>query len=125
MRLLNRLAPFAIFALLTLAFAATQAYAQKTIPALFLSDIHFDPFHDPDRVKDLAAAPAAQWPKLLAAPDSPTQSTAFDSLQKTCHARGIDTPYALLDSALTAMKARQPDAKFMIVSGDLVAHAFT
>ena len=124
MRLLNGLAPFALLALLALAFTATQAQAQKTIPALFLSDIHFDPFHDPDRAKDLVAAPAAQWPKLLAAPDSATQPTAFKSLQETCHARGVDTPYALLDSALTAMKSRQPDAKFIIVSGDLIAHAF-
>ena len=113
-----------LFVIVALAFCAAQARAQKTIPALFVSDIHFDPFHDPDRVKDLAAAPAAQWPKLLAAPTSDGQAAAFDSLQKTCKARGIDTPYALFDSALKAMHDRQPDAKFMIVSGDLIAHAF-
>ena len=124
MRLLHHPVLFAFFVFLA-ATAAAHAQPPKTIPALFVSDIHFDPFHDPDRTKDLVAAPAAQWPKLLAAPDSPTQPTAFKSLQDTCHARGVDTPYALLDSALSAMKDRQPDAKFMIVTGDLIAHGFT
>ena len=122
MRLSRR---FVLFVLVTLTFGLAHAEAPKTVPALFVSDIHFDPFHDPDRVKELVAAPVAQWAKLLAAPDSGNQATAFKSLQETCHARGVDTPYALLDSALNAMHERQPDAKFMIVSGDLISHAFT
>lgn len=104
---------------------AAQAQPPKTVPALFVSDIHFDPFHDPDLVKQLNAAPAAEWPKILAAPASASQQTAFESLQQTCHARGVDTPYALFDSALHAMHSRLPGAKFITVSGDLIAHAFT
>ncbi|HEV2486631.1 MAG TPA: hypothetical protein VGT08_13955 [Terracidiphilus sp.] len=96
-----------------------------TIPALLVSDIHFDPFHDPARVRELVAAPVAKWQSILSAPPSSDQTQAFDSLQQSCHARGVDTPFALLHSSLQAMKARQPDAKFMAVSGDLMAHAFT
>jgi sphingomyelin phosphodiesterase acid-like 3 len=114
-------------ALLAAAFAAPPSQAQKhsTVPALLVSDIHFDPFHDPDRVKDLVAAPASEWARILAAPASANQQAAFDSLQQTCKARGVDTPYALFDSSLKSMRSRQPDAKFMILSGDLIAHAFT
>ena len=46
-------------------------------------------------------------------------------MQQTCYARGVDTPDPLLRSSLRAMRAQQPDAKFMLVSGDLVAHAFS
>jgi sphingomyelin phosphodiesterase acid-like 3 len=101
-----------------------DATANRTIPALFVSDIHFDPFHDPTKLPQLVASPATEWNTILAAPPSSDQPQAFDSLQQQCHARGVDTPYALLRSSLQAMKARQPDAKFMTVSGDLIAHAF-
>ena len=124
MRLLHRPVLIAFFVLLAVNCTA-PAQTPRTIPALFVSDIHFDPFHDPDRVKDLVAAPAAEWSKVLAAPASANQQAAFDSLQKTCHARGVDTPYDLLASSLKAKRDRQPDAKFMIVSGDLIAHGFT
>jgi len=97
----------------------------RTIPALMISDIHFDPFHDPGKAKDLIAAPVRQWRSILAGPASATQQQAFDALQASCHARGVDTPFALLRSSLEAMRARQPDAKFMTVSGDLIAHGFT
>ncbi len=96
-----------------------------TIPALFVSDIHFDPFHDPARVRQLVAAPVRQWSSILSRPPSPHQQQAFIALQQTCYARGVDTPDPLLRSSLRAMRARQPDAKFMMVSGDLVAHAFS
>jgi sphingomyelin phosphodiesterase acid-like 3 len=49
---------------------------------------------------------------------------AFTELQQDCHARGVDTPFALLRSSLQAMRTRIPGAKFMTVSGDLVAHGF-
>ncbi len=116
--------------------AATQpttAPAQKhaaraqdaTIPALFVSDVHFDPFHDPARVRQLVSAPVGQWSSILSRPSSPNQPQAFTALQQTCQARGVDTSENLLRSSLRAMRARQPDAKFMLVSGDLVAHEFS
>ena len=98
--------------------------ATETIPALFLSDIHFDPLHDPAKAKELAAAPVTQWRSILAAPPSANQVQAFTELQADCHARGIDTPFALLRSSLQAMRTRLPGAKFLTVSGDLVAHGF-
>jgi len=99
--------------------------ANETIPALMVSDIHFDPFHDPGKIQQLADAPASQWNAILAAPPSANQKQAFDALQQQCKLRGVDTSYDLLQSSLQAMRARQPDAKFMTVSGDLMAHAFS
>ncbi len=98
---------------------------EATIPALFVSDIHFDPFHDPARVRELVAAPVSRWKAILSRPPSPNQPQAFTALQQTCRARGVDTPNPLLLSSLRAMRVRQPDAKFMLVSGDLIAHAFS
>ncbi|MGO9574885.1 MAG: hypothetical protein ACLPTQ_11220, partial [Terriglobales bacterium] len=106
--------------------SATAAQAEDhTIPALLISDIHFDPFHDPARVQQLVDSPVSQWRSILTAPLSPNQQQAFAALQERCHARGVDTPYPLLQSSLQAMRSRQPDAKFMTVSGDLIAHSFS
>jgi sphingomyelin phosphodiesterase acid-like 3 len=98
--------------------------ANRTISALLVSDIHFDPFHDPVRARQLVDAPVSEWSSILSAPSSPNQQQAFADLQQGCHARGVDTPYTLLRSSLQAMESQQPDAKFMTVSGDLIAHAF-
>jgi sphingomyelin phosphodiesterase acid-like 3 len=89
-----------------------------------ISDVHFDPFHDPAKVPQLIAAPVEKWSAILASAPSSNQQQAFEALQQQCHARGIDTPYILLQSALGAMHSHQPNAKFMTVSGDLIAHAF-
>ncbi len=97
----------------------------ETIPALFISDIHFDPFHDPGKVDDLVRMPVSQWKGILLAPASLDNSQRFEALQKTCQARGVDTPYSLLESSLQAMRAEQSDAKFITISGDLIAHAFS
>ena len=98
--------------------------ANQTVPALFISDIHFDPFHDPGKAQQLSTSPTSQWTAILASASMPNQQQAFEALQKQCHAKGIDTPPALLQSSLEAMKVRQPDAKFMMISGDLVVHDF-
>jgi sphingomyelin phosphodiesterase acid-like 3 len=103
---------------------ASQA-EDHTIPALLISDIHFDPFHDPARVQQLVDSPVSQWRSILTAPLSPNQQQAFAALQERCHARGVDTPYTLLQSSLQAMRTRQPDAKFITASGDLIAHSFS
>jgi len=105
--------------------AITAGGVDATIPALFISDIHFDPFHDPARVSQLVAAQVSQWGSILSRPPSPNQPKTFTALQQTCNARGVDTPYTLLRSSLRAMRARQPDARFMLVSGDLIAHDFS
>lgn len=90
-----------------------------------VSDIHFEPFWDPAKAAQLAAAPAAQWSAILAAPDSPHRSQRFAELQNACHAKGTDTSYPLLISSLNAMRAPAAGAVFITVSGDLMAHSFS
>lgn len=98
--------------------------AGHTASALLLSDIHFDPFHDPGKVARLLEAPASQWDAILAEPASPDQPAAFAALQRQCNARGIDTPYELFRSSLQAEKSEARNAKFITLSGDLIAHGF-
>jgi sphingomyelin phosphodiesterase acid-like 3 len=98
--------------------------ADRTIPALLVSDIHFDPLHDPAKIKQLANAPVSQWSSILSSAPSPNQQQAFAQLQQTCHARGVDTPYDLLRSSLQAMRSQLPEAQFITVSGDLLVHSF-
>jgi sphingomyelin phosphodiesterase acid-like 3 len=89
-----------------------------------LSDIHFDPFHDPAKLAQLRTAPVTGWAAILDAPPSPTQAADFAHLQSTCHAKGVDTPIALLNSSLHAVQKQQPTPLFVTVSGDLMAHVF-
>jgi sphingomyelin phosphodiesterase acid-like 3 len=97
---------------------------RETIPALFLSDIHFDPFWDPAKVPQLAGAPPSEWKAILAAAPSADRAQRFAALQQTCHARGEDTSYPLLESSMQAVRAHAAGASFATVSGDLLAHAF-
>lgn len=100
------------------------AAARHTVPALLVSDIHFDPFHDPAKAARLVDAPASEWNEILAEPSSPDQTTAFAALQQRCGARGVDSSYALFQSSLTAARKEAPEARFVTVSGDLVVHNF-
>ncbi len=117
-----------LFALLSLtplaAAAAPPSHPAATVPVLMLSDIHLDPFHDPAKFAQLRTAPASAWAAILYAPPSPTQAADFASLQSTCGARGVDTPPALLSSALHATHTQQPNPLFVTLSGDLLAHQF-
>lgn len=92
--------------------------------ALLLSDIHFDPFHDPSKVARLVEAPASEWEEILAKPASADQTAAFAALQRRCNARGVDTSYELFRSSLQAERSEARDAKFITLSGDLIAHGF-
>src|SRR5665213_3535405 len=96
----------------------------STIPALFVSDIHIDPFRDPAKVSQLVNAPVSGWNAILSTPASPDQQQAFSALQQSCHTHTRDTSYALFRSSLKAMRARQPHPTFITVSGDLVVHDF-
>jgi len=98
--------------------------AEEKVQALFVSDVHFDPFWDPNKVTRLAAAPVTQWPSIAAAPASPNRQQAFDALEQACPARGLDTSYALLQSSINAMKAHGAGTRFILLSGDLMAHGF-
>jgi sphingomyelin phosphodiesterase acid-like 3 len=93
--------------------------------ALMISDLHFDPFYDPAKVSQLAAAPVSGWETILAGPDSPAQAKDYAALLKTCKAKGPDTSYPLLVSALSAIRKDAGDVRFITVSGDLMAHDFS
>jgi sphingomyelin phosphodiesterase acid-like 3 len=89
-----------------------------------ISDIHFDPFYDPAKVSRLMVAPVSGWEAILASADTATQVQDFAALQKTCSATAEDTPYPLLASALRGIRQNAASARFITVSGDLLAHHF-
>lgn len=105
--------------------AAQQRATRDTpIPALLVSDIHFEPYWDPAKTPQLAAAPITGWDAILAAPPSPDRTQRFAALQKSCPARGVDTSYSLFTSSLRAMHIHASGAKFITISGDLISHEF-
>jgi sphingomyelin phosphodiesterase acid-like 3 len=104
--------------------AQSTTHTPTTIPALFLSDIHLDPFADPAKVARLNVSPIAQWPAILTAPVSPTQPQDSAALSKACPTRGVDTPNVLWQSSLHAIHAHAAGVRFVTVSGDLLAHSF-
>jgi sphingomyelin phosphodiesterase acid-like 3 len=94
------------------------------LPVVMLSDIHFDPFHDPAKFAQLRKTSPLSWSDILNSADSPTQAADFAALQSTCGAKGVDTPIELLQSSLRAAKLQQPKPLFLTLSGDLMAHQF-
>jgi sphingomyelin phosphodiesterase acid-like 3 len=110
---------------------APIAKASATIPALFLSDIHFDPYADPALVPKLDAAPSAQWPTILATPASPTQKEDLAALNRACPVRAADTSETLWQSSLRAIRAQAAGPShaashpaFAVITGDFLAHDF-
>ncbi|MGD0830851.1 MAG: metallophosphoesterase [Terracidiphilus sp.] len=104
--------------------AAKRAASNASLPVLLLSDIHFEPFWDPDRVAQLDGAPVAKWNAILASPPSIGRQRSFDALQQSCNANGTDTSFTLYQSALREMRNDAAGASFIAVSGDLIAHKF-
>jgi sphingomyelin phosphodiesterase acid-like 3 len=104
--------------------AHSAPQTKTTIPALLISDIHFEPFWDPAKVPQLAAAPTNEWRAILSAPPSPDQQQRFTALQQSCRVRGVDTSFDLFDSTLKAMRSHAAGAKFVTISGDLISHGF-
>ncbi len=100
----------------------TESKAQTMV--LMLSDLHFDPFHDPAKAVRLAVAPVDQWQAILDEPDSGGQKAMFAALQKQCAARGEDTDEALLNASMAASHSQVRRPAFVTVSGDLLAHQF-
>ncbi|MBM6596144.1 metallophosphoesterase [Microvirga pudoricolor] len=78
-----------------------------------VSDIHFNPFDDPDLARNLADAPPESWGAIL-----------NSGKARPLAGRGQDTNQPLLASALMALTAQTGGADFAIVSGDLLAHRF-
>ncbi len=113
-----------LLALLVLSPAALAASQTPDVSAVLLSDLHFDPLHDPAKVARLVEAPVEAWDKILAEPDSPTQAADFSAMQTECSTRGVDPDNALLNSALKAAHEQAPEARFVTVTGDLLVHDF-
>ncbi|MGA2909098.1 MAG: metallophosphoesterase [Terracidiphilus sp.] len=105
--------------------AAASIEKPMIVEALFVSDIHFEPFWDPAKAARLKAAPVSEWSAILAEPSSADQAARFAELQKTCGARATDTPYLLYDSSLQAIHNDARGAKFIVLSGDLISHDFS
>jgi sphingomyelin phosphodiesterase acid-like 3 len=120
---LRGLAWMGLCAALTALLAPRAVAETGTFPAVMLSDLHFDPFHDPAKVPQLVKAPAEQWDAILKQPDSPTQAADFAAVQDACHSKeSTDSPYLLLKSALAEAKSTAAGARFVTVSGDLIVH---
>lgn len=128
-RVLRQVVTFTI-ALSSLLAAALPSSAQRpaspaaprSIPALFISDIHYDPLRDPAHARQLNAAPASAWAAILAQPPSPTRDQDYAAIQKTCPIRGYDTDQALWQSTLAALRAQASNVRFITLSGDLLPH---
>jgi sphingomyelin phosphodiesterase acid-like 3 len=112
------------FLLTFMTATSVHAATSPTPSVVMLSDIHFDPFHDPAKFAQLRKATVTSWPTILDSPDSANQAQDFAGLQKTCGARGIDTPNALLKSSVRAAQVQDPKPLFVTLSGDLMAHQF-
>lgn len=79
---------------------------------LLTSDWHFNPYDDPKLVDALIREPATHWRAILA------QST------KPIPPYFQNTNFALLESALAAMRAVEPNPPVVIVGGDSLSHRF-
>ncbi|MBY8875616.1 hypothetical protein K7640_27685 [Micromonospora sp. PLK6-60] len=92
----------------------TQRCERPTSSWLALSDVHFDPFAGltTTQVDQLAATPPDQWGGILA--QVPQQPSGY----------GSDTNYALLASALTAMRSTVAYPPAVVISGDFLSHNF-
>jgi sphingomyelin phosphodiesterase acid-like 3 len=104
---------------------ARPASRAVTVPAVLLSDLHFDPFHDPAKTAQLLKAPVARWDAILAGPDSSSQAADFAAVQDACKSKlQMDSPYALLAGGLQQARASAGRPAFVEVSGDLLVHDF-
>jgi len=102
----------AISILLTASHVLTPAIGQaKSGRFLLISDIHFDPFHDPSLFEKLADQPVEHWKQILAS----SRNLQFSRY-------GQDTNYSLLKSTLDDALKRIPDPDFIIYPGDSTAH---
>lgn len=122
-------------ALTTQAFAAPRRHrarrhqhtAPTTVPAIFLSDIHFDPLRDPVKAPALDDAPVEQWAAILAQPNSPTRDADYAAINKVCPIKPlVDPDDQLFRSALAAIhtQAAATHARFAVLSGDLIGHQY-
>jgi predicted phosphodiesterase len=80
---------------------------------LVVGDVHFDPFADGTIAPKLVSAPVERWRAILA-----------DGGPKPFSGYAGDTNYALLESALGAMRNAVDEPQVVIVAGDFLTHDF-
>jgi sphingomyelin phosphodiesterase acid-like 3 len=103
--------------------SASAARNNEPVVAM-VSDIHFDPFEDPAKVARLDAAAVGEWKSILAEPMATDHESRFAALNSSCHFKGADTDFALLESTMKALRLHAGGAAFATLSGDLLAHDF-
>jgi sphingomyelin phosphodiesterase acid-like 3 len=106
-----------IAALVSIALAGLRVGAQPPPPpngrSLLISDIHLDPLADASIIKQLIAAPVAQWTSIF-------QS----SQQKSLSAYGSDVNYPLFSSTLVEAAMLEP-FDYVVFTGDALRHNFS
>ncbi len=120
----NRRSIALVFSLLFCWFGNLKAQTPGPLNAVFLSDVHLDPFLDPTKLERLQAAPIAEWDAIFSAPDAPDAADRNAAVQKSCGARGADSSYALMRSTLDAARAQSTHPRFVMVGGDMLVHQF-
>jgi hypothetical protein len=81
---------------------------------LSLTDFHFDPFYDPKLFQELVDSPVAEWVRI------------FDGSQVSGYGQyGKDSNYNLFISALKYAASAAPNAEFILLAGDWLAHGFS
>jgi sphingomyelin phosphodiesterase acid-like 3 len=108
-------------------FAVAQTTSSRDaamVPVLMLSDLHFDPLHDPAKASRLAAANVDQWDAILNDAPSEHQAEEFAAVQSACKARGVDTDFALLNASLIGAQRQAKGLGYVTVTGDLLVHGF-
>jgi len=94
------------------------------VPAALVSDIHFEPFWDPDKALKLASLTPDKWHAALDGAPSANRAQRYSVLQQRCYVRGSDTSFPLFQSSLSALRAHAAGVRFITVSGDLLSHQF-
>ena len=79
-----------------------ESRSTRTVSALFISDVHFDPFQDPGKVERLASTPVYSWATILNTPASSGQEVEFAKVRERCGPLVVDSASSLMASALEA-----------------------
>lgn len=89
-------------------------YHEQQPQALWFSDLHFDPFADPDLLARLVEADATQWYALFAGSEDHARTPSS----------GNGTNHWLLESCLAQMKMQAPRPALILYTGDFLTHWF-
>jgi sphingomyelin phosphodiesterase acid-like 3 len=98
------------------------AEAPTTVTAMFLSDIHLNPFHDPALVARFAGKATPKRSSALET-QTPAEPSALASARQAC-LNLPDTPDDLFRSSLASIQLHAGSVSFVTVSGDLISHQF-